>query len=97
MPAQASQPSSLGSERPYEPENPDPNRDTQDNLLRVPWIDVMSELRSVQHSRRQLRTQVERVASNADVGEIIAKQDALTTRLERIELRIVLDNVNLAP
>ena len=85
MPAQTSQASSSGNGRPYEPENSDPNRDTQENLLGVPWIDVMNELRSVRHSCRQLRTQVENVASNTDLSEIVARQDALTTRLEQIE------------
>ena len=45
-PAQASQPSVLVNEWPHEPENPDPDRDAQENFLRVPWIDVMNELRS---------------------------------------------------
>ena len=72
VPAQASQPS-------YEPENPDPDRDTQENLLRVPWIDVISELRSVQQSCRQLRTQVQSITSNADTSDIVAKQDALSS------------------
>ena len=33
MPAQASQPSVLEDERPHEPENLDPNRDTQENFF----------------------------------------------------------------
>ena len=41
--------------------------------LEVPWIDVINELRSVQHSYRQLRT------------EITSRQAALTTRMERLE------------
>ena len=48
-------------------------------------IDVVNELRSVQHSYRQLRTQVASVASYTDVSELAARQAALTTRLERIE------------
>ena len=78
MPAHASQASSFGNGRPYEPENSDPNRDVREDILRVPWIDVMNELRSVQHLCRQLKTQAESVASNTDVSEIVARQDALT-------------------
>ena len=59
-------------ERPHESEIPDSNRDTQENFLQVPWIDVMNELRSVQQSCRQLRTQVEGIASNADMSHIVA-------------------------
>ena len=80
MPDHASQASSFGHGRHYEPESSDPNRDVQENILRVPWIDVMNELRSVQHSCRQLRTQVESVASNTDVSEIVARQDAHEVR-----------------
>ena len=90
MPTQASQPSVLENERPHEPEIPDPNRDTQENSFQVPWIDVMNELRSVQQSCRQLRTQVEGIASNADASHIVASQEALSRRISRIEDRIVL-------
>ena len=81
VPAQASQPSVLESEQPHEPETPDPNRDTQENLFQVPWIDVMSE--PVQQSCRQLRTQVEGIASNADTSHIVQSQEPLSRRILR--------------
>ena len=86
-PTQASQPSVLENERPHEPESefPDPNRDTQENFLRVPWIDIVNELRSVQQSCRQLRIQVEGITSNTDTSDIVARQEALSRRLLRIE------------
>ena len=88
--AQSRQASFLGSGRPYEPERPDVRQTAQAAPeLEVPWVDVINELRSVQHSRRQLRTQVENVApviaSETAVAEITSRQAALTTRMERLE------------
>ena len=40
---------------------------------------------TVQQSCRQLGTQAESVANVADVTEITSRQDALTTRMERLE------------
>ena len=36
----------MSSERPHEPEAPVSNHDTQDNLLQVPWADVMESIES---------------------------------------------------
>ena len=70
-PAQASQPSVLENERPHEPEVPVSNRDTQEAFFQVPWNDVLNELRSVQQSCKQLRTQVEGIGSNVDMSHIV--------------------------
>ena len=41
----------------------------------------MNELRSVQKSCGQLRTQVEDIASNVDTNHIVASQEALERRI----------------
>ena len=51
----------------------------------MPWNDVVSELRSVQQSCRQLKTQVEGSASNLDTNRIVASQEALSRRISMIE------------
>ena len=45
----------------------------------------MNELRSVQPSFGQLRTQVEGIASKVDTSQIVASQEALSRRISRIE------------
>ena len=45
----------------------------------------MNKLRSVQQLCRQLRTQVEGIASNADMSHIVASQEALARRISPIE------------
>ena len=74
-----------GSVKKDEPEIPVSDRDTQENFLQVPWIDVVNELRSVQQSCEQLRTQVEGIASNVDTSHIVASQEALPRRISMIE------------
>ena len=82
MPAQASQPSVLPQVRPYEPEQSQeqdtPVREAHDKSPQMSWVDVMNELRSVQQSCGQLRTQVEDVANNVDTSHIVASQEALS-------------------
>ena len=71
---------------PMSRKSPVSNRDIQDNLLQVPWNDdVMNELRSVQQSRGQLRTQVESIQSTMDTSHIVAGQEALSRRISMIE------------
>ena len=69
---QASQPSVLGraaeshvpeqshdAERPYEPEVHIHNQDIQDNPPQAPWVNVMSDVKLIQQSSGQLKTQLE--------------------------------------
>ena len=89
VPTRAGQASSSGNGRSYEPERVDSRQNVPtDPELRAPWPGVVDELRSVQQSCRQLKAQVESVASNADVTEVAARHDAIMIRIERMETSV---------